>query len=89
MQRSETESGETSRSSHHLHALTHLCVGRFLYEQDVHLADVGVETAQLFEHTATVHAWEQWYSRKLKRHIYRKQSQYTYNCDYQLILMLC
>lgn len=28
----------------------------------MHLADVGIQTAQLLEHTAAVHAWEQRYT---------------------------
>ena len=36
--------------------------GGHLDHRDVHLADVGIQTTQLLECTAAVHAGEQWYA---------------------------
>ena len=36
--------------------------GGHLNHRDVHLADVGIQTAQLLEYTAAVHAREQGYA---------------------------
>ena len=38
---------------------SHRRAGGFLDNGDVHLADVGIEAAQLLKHTAAVHAWKQ------------------------------
>lgn len=42
--------------------LSYRSAGWDFNHRDVHLADVGIQTAQLLKYTAAVHAWEQWYA---------------------------
>lgn len=42
--------------------LSYLSAGGHFNHRDVHLADVGIQTAKLLECTAAVHAWKQWHT---------------------------